>query len=405
MNKKNIINNFGVNDYYPEYALRDLKKLWYWNAILKRNINKLEGNFGDSPIRQMNFFSTWWNNNLILVICDHNGMNSIHLIVCELTHKKMDQIFEIFCVEIAGTWLDGAKHKTREIQEKLKSNNPILYGTLVGSLEVDYNPDSNHYRFPVIYGGGMFKDKEEVKRIELSNAKPGEARLRSKLEDFTQAKNNPDDFFKPLDMVMIIREDGKMVHTCIYLGNGKICHARFQGEGKVKIENWKDFLFEVMSPIEEKIIRYHPVIAFKNPEEIIRHIAKCVEGEANYYSESKKGSFLIFDNSGNSNNCENFVNGCVLGINYSELADRRWNLTSNSFNLQEQINSTNSKLDNLTSYTPWSKISEIKGHRRQAGYENFDINRDGISMEAYVEVQPKTTIFKDIVREVIDSWR
>ena len=51
--------------------------------------------------------------------------------------------------------------------------------------------------------------------------------------DFNSAKYNPDAYFKPLDIVMICKE--RMVHTCVYLGSRKICHAL--GGNRVKIED------------------------------------------------------------------------------------------------------------------------------------------------------------------------
>jgi len=65
-NQKEIIKKFGVGDYYPEHELKDFRKIYYWNNILERNIGKLGHSFNvnEDLIRQMNFFSTWWNNNL-----------------------------------------------------------------------------------------------------------------------------------------------------------------------------------------------------------------------------------------------------------------------------------------------------------------------------------------------------
>ena len=69
-------------------------------------------------------------------------------------------------------------------------------------------------------------------------------------------------------------------------------------------------------------------------------------------------------------------------------------------NISENLNATKRDLDALTNYnTPWSKINEIKEYRRGSGYESFEIMRDGVNMEACVEVQPKSSIFKDMVRE------
>ena len=51
----------------------------------------------------------------------------------------------------------------------------------------------------------------------------------------------------------------------------------------------------------------------------------------------------------------------------------------------------------------WSQVNDtknkIKEYKRGSGYESFEIMRDGIKMDACIEVQPKTSIFKDMVRE------
>jgi hypothetical protein len=55
--------------------------------------------------------------------------------------------------------------------------------------------------------------------------------------------------------------------------------------------------------------RYHPVIAFKNPEDIIKHIAELI---------NQGDSFNIA-----YNNCEHFANKCVLGLDFSEHAEMK----------------------------------------------------------------------------------
>ncbi|CAG8455464.1 12953_t:CDS:2 [Ambispora gerdemannii] len=81
------------------------------------------------------------------------------------------------------------------------------------------------------------------------------------------------------------------------------------------------------------MLRYHPVIAFKKTDEIIKHIANCAEGQETYYSEEKKRKFDIDDN-----NCENFTNRCVLGNKYGTTR-------TTELNIEEQLNNTKSDLD------------------------------------------------------------
>src|SRR5438132_11847204 len=96
------------------------------------------------------------------------------------------------------------------------------------------------------------------------------------------------------------------------------------------------------------MLRYHPAIAFKKTDEIIKHIANCAEKQETYYSPRKKRDFSIYDN-----NCENFTNRCVLGINFSQLAETKKEKKDGTpkkreLNIEEQLNKTKSDLDALT---------------------------------------------------------
>jgi hypothetical protein len=140
----------------------------------------------------------------------------------------------------------------------------------------------------------------------------------------------------------------------------------------------------------DKILRYHPVIPFKKSDDIIRHIAKAIEGTDNYFSPGVKttsGSFSIYKNCGEgSNNCENFVNVCVLGVNFSELAARRQSedIIGNLICLGQQLFETSIQLDNLA-----HESSIVNRVREINGYKNSVYYHQGIKMEARIEVQPK----------------
>jgi hypothetical protein len=108
------------------------------------------------------------------------------LIVYEMPHREMNEIFEVFCVGL-GT-LYEVKNKTRELIEKLKGDNPILCGIHTTTLNVSYYDDYNSPVFPILYGRG----NEQIKRIEV---------------DFYSAKNNPDGYFKPLDIAMVFNSE------------------------------------------------------------------------------------------------------------------------------------------------------------------------------------------------------
>jgi hypothetical protein len=132
---------------------------------------------------------------------------------------------------------------------------------------------------------------------------------------------------------------------------------------------------------------------------IIKHIAKSVEGTNNYFVPGVKnsdGSFSLRKSGGSSNNCENFTNVCVLGLNFSELAARDKGSSNTTFNTSSCISETNGKIDGLTySYQQSSvdsRISDTNRYKKQ-GNENRvarAIDREGIEMQNCIEVQPKS---------------
>lgn len=359
--QKDVIAKFGVDtssSSNKRYDKSDLKKLWYWSDILERN----RWDIGiPGRIQQANFFSSWWNNNLIIIISGE-GSYSVNLIVYEIPMKtgdpaggSLDKFWITSCSYLYSDD-DGAKKRVKDLESTLKGENPILYRRPPSST-VYYSTDYSSSSFPARYENG------EVKRIELP---------------YYSAKDDPDKYIKPLDIVKRIND--RMVHTCVYLGNRKIAHAK--GGNTVEIDSWSGF-FDVNIGSTNKLLSYHPVIAFKKPEKIIEHVAKTVEGRTNYFCV--KGNFGI-----DRNNCESFANRCVLGLNFSELADKRGGKSSRSINFKEHLDETSRDLDNLASY-PSSKISDIKVYRSQ-GIDNRgqrSVDREGIEMQNCIEVQPK----------------
>jgi len=239
---------------------------------------------------------------------------------------------------------------------------------------------------------------EEVKRIELRDS------------DFYAAKNNPDDYFKPLDIVKIFapRSNGRwMVHTGIYLGKGKICHLYVNKETRevvVADENLNQ-LFRALEGAD-KMIRYHPVIPFKHKDKIIEHIAKSITLRNGSSFHSKISSVSPEYNSEyniNNNNCEHMVNKCVLGLNFSELAEteKYKNSYTKELNIPEKLDETNREFDRKYNYK--GSISEIRGY----GERDFDVMRDGYNMyDACIEVQPKSKyIFKEMYQKLLDRNR
>ena len=392
--QKDIIKKFGIDtssSSKKKYDRSDLWKLWYWDEIIKKNFDNIT-TMVVGRIQQMNFFSTEWNNNLLIVI-NGEGNYGVHLLVYEMPMKvgnPSSGSLENFYV---GSYSNlgynhrsdnSAKKRVYELERTLRGDNPILYNE-PKTLKVFYTDDYNSSCFPSMF------DEGEVKRIELP---------------YYSAKENPDDYIKPLDIVKIfIRSSSRsgrapyMVHACIYLGNKKICHARYGN--RVEIDDWSEF-FKLITDAN-KMIRYHPVIAFKNPRKIIEHIAKCIEGKERYFV-IKNDFDVLGDRERQANNCECLGNRCVLGLNFSELATRRikgssesnFDYSSSTSSLRNQLTENKEKLDDLTRYVSSSEVSdrirEIESYKDQ-GNENRiarEVDREGIEMQNCIEVQPNS---------------
>lgn len=222
-------------------------------------------------------------------------------------------------------------------------------------IKILYNHNNNSYfndDFPSKF------ENEEVERKSL---------------DINSAKNNPDAHIKPLDIIKHLKKRphrrgriNYIVHACIYLGNKKICHAyydRGNDGGIVKVDDWDNFFNFVREGTDEKIIRYRPTDIFKNPEIVVKHIAKCIEGR--YFDEF--GEFLIEEKTDKkANNCECFANRCVLSLSFSELADYRKKKSERVFEqLGTELETNKNRLDNLTTGEVDNRVSEITSYGNQ----------------------------------------
>ncbi|CAI2194152.1 5174_t:CDS:1, partial [Funneliformis geosporum] len=95
--------------------------------------------------------------------------------------QQMDEIIEKFQISTDSYNqynLDSAETRARNLESVLKGNNPIFYNE-PASLTITYDDSYYSSNFPSYYDNG------EVKRIEVY---------------FDGAKDNPDAYFKPLDI-------------------------------------------------------------------------------------------------------------------------------------------------------------------------------------------------------------
>jgi len=124
------------------------------------------------------------------------------------------------------------------------------------------------------------------------------------------AKNNPDRYILPLDIVTRPINDS-LNHYAVYLGNKWV--AELPGHESTKFVSWDRFCkgssggFSSSSSSGSGIIGLvHPQMLFKRKENIIRHIAKTI-------NHGYGGCHCHFYNAA-TNNCESLVNYWILGF-------------------------------------------------------------------------------------------
>jgi hypothetical protein len=356
--QKEMLTNFGIDDTYPSYAFTSLEKLLQWQEIIARSKPNIPG-----QIQKMIFFSAWWNRNLIIVI-NQEKVYGIYLIIHELSSgdNKIPGTLEIKQID-GSTCLENAESKVHELEKKLNSDKPILYGS--PTLRIKYD---EKYRFKEV----------QVFTFPLP---------------FGNLKKNPDNYIKPLDIVKNCwkQKENEMLHSGIYLGQRKVCHARptsyyydgcYNGPGKIEITDWTSFLSFTAGNAPYKLIRSHPLVPYQ--KQVIEYLAKAVIGSTKYYE--KKGEFDI-----KKNNCEQFVNLVTYGINVSEQVEMRKvqgedkeGREIKSYSLENKITESQNFFNSLTNSEPEGKIKEIKK------YVSSPHHTHGTEMEERVEVQPKS---------------
>ncbi|CAG8552036.1 10977_t:CDS:10 [Racocetra fulgida] len=161
-----------------------------------------------------------FNNNYAIIIYGEGGYD-IRL----LFYEKVSNSLKIPSISLNGY----DRHDLDDIKKRAED---------LEILRISYNDGYEDNNFP-----SYFKE-EKVEKTNFSS--------------FYSVKMNPDKYIKPLDV---------------------ICHVYYDELSKraiVKIENWNNFF---ILQDADKIICYHPIIAFKKSEKLIEHIAKCVEGK------------------------------------------------------------------------------------------------------------------------------
>ena len=144
----------------------------------------------------------------------------------------------------------------------------------------------------------------------------------------------------------------------------------------------------------KKLFANHPIIPFKKPETIVEHIVKSVVNEERYFEINDH--FGIYGRGERKvNNCESFVNRCVLGLDFSELDDmRRRQKERNLAGLKTFMNENIIMFNKFNISAPLEKINEVAGYGTQAvatisfGKMENQAQREGIKMQSRIETRP-----------------
>jgi hypothetical protein len=243
-------------------------------------------------------FDTWWNNNLAIVI-NGNYSYTLWVLVYEPKqwNKEIPENLSAIKYDCDYSDLSSARDKAVEIRNELKySRNPIL----------SVHPRIYcHYSFSNVVTSPYVKDNQVGTCTKTADIP---------LIYVSYSSSRPSDldrYFKPLDIVWaqcVNRWIGsEFYHVGVYLGNDTIFHFS-GGNDAVERTDWKGFLKDTtFNGITGKIIRYHPVIPFKNYKDII--------GQAVW---TKDSGFRSGDYNLPNRNCEHYANMLVYGINFSQ---------------------------------------------------------------------------------------
>lgn len=276
-------------DNYCSYHEKCLSKLREYRSI--------------SDIREIETFETWFNGNCGYVInYDYSASSSypyyVWIVIYEPKQwsKNISEDLSVIRYDNYGS-LGSARDKANDLRYKLKySDNPI-FGAYCGA---------NSYKsFSSVVTSPHVKDNQVGTSTKTTDVP---------LFYVNYESSTPTDLnrhFKVLDIVWVKCVDSwvgkRFYHVGFFLGDNKICHFSRENDA-VETTDWDGFLRNT----SRKIIRYHPVIPFKNYKDIIR---QAVWAKDNSF---RRGNYNL-----PNRNCEHFTNMLVYGINFSQQVRER----------------------------------------------------------------------------------
>jgi len=213
-----------------------------------------------------------------------------------------------------------AQSEAQWLKEKLNGDNPML---VINPQANNYTSFNNIVREPYVREESISMEtetytcqEESLVSYNTGNYLAGGRFIETRTVERTKKvfPQNPDQHFKPLDVIWIRRHRvTEYYHVAIYLGqwdnNYWMCHLDGDNGG-VEIVTWKKFLdkdgFNKTHEASRELIRFHPIIPFKHHREIAEQI--------NWASDRnwQTGNYSL-----RNRNCEHLANMLVLGINFS----------------------------------------------------------------------------------------
>lgn len=315
-------------------------------------------------IKDIHFFSTWWNPNCALVV-NKVVWYGVRLIVLHEKEKRLESQGHLKIAQGRSEdyvaeedyakqlkWICGnyweERPKEFEIKLKIKIFEHIYKDEInkkVRELKIQLNSDN-----PIL---ALYSHNFSPEEVIERNILPKEA------------EQEPSKYLRPTDLIWRTMNIPGAYHVAIYLGNKRVAHigsSKFIKTSKINAksnkallgarnDHWLDFLKDA-----KELIRYRPLVPFKRPEKIQEHISQAILAEYG----AKNYSFL-------GNNCEHFATLCVCSIPFSTQADKISLLTHKVYlDLAQEIKENDHKFAEMSNSKAFKenirklKLKEIK---------------------------------------------
>ena len=184
----------GIGD-YDYHNLQDLRRMLECEDAAKRLA------YVPGRVHQIDFFSTWFNNNCATVICGECGNHELRLFIHEPRQGAMPEILENEQIITSSSYRE-VQSRVNSVEVNLKGKSPILE---VHSGIINAFADA--------YQGINLDELPLIKRMSLSPTNT----------------SNPDTQLKPFDIVRRPIQGYNKKHSAIYLGNGQVAQVYSAG--------------------------------------------------------------------------------------------------------------------------------------------------------------------------------